>query len=217
VAIGPALIRRCLHRTLLHSRYVPYTEHSADSSEQARRFAASVGARLRSLRRERGRSLSELARAAGIGKATLSGLEAGTRNATVETLYAVAAQLGLPLAALLADPGAPPPRRALLRGAAVAAHLLEVLDDPAGTTELYRLAIEPGRLQVSPAHGAGVREYLTVFAGTALVGPRGAPIEIAAGAHGSWLADVPHVYATATTEPVAASLAIRYPRAGGGA
>jgi transcriptional regulator with XRE-family HTH domain len=192
---------------------VPYTEHSGNSTEQAGGVAAAVGTRVRALRLERGRTLSQLARAAGIGKATLSGLEAGTRNATVETLYAVAAQLGVPLAALLGDPGAAPPRRAPLRGAAVAGSLLEALEDAGGTTELYRLAIRPGRTQVSPAHGPGVREYLTVFAGSALVGPRSAPMVLAAGEHGSWLADVPHVYATTTAEEVAASLVIRYPRA----
>ncbi|MFR9803164.1 helix-turn-helix domain-containing protein [Pseudonocardia sp. RS010] len=35
-------------------------------------------------------SLSELARRASVGKATLSGLEAGTRNPTLDTLHAVA-------------------------------------------------------------------------------------------------------------------------------
>lgn len=66
--------------------------------------AAALGSRIRRLRVECGVSLSELARRAGIGKATLSGLETGSRNPTVETLLAVAAQLGVPLAALLAEP-----------------------------------------------------------------------------------------------------------------
>ena len=48
--------------------------------------------RLRALREERGISLSTLARLAGVGKATLSGLENGTRNPTLETLYAVTAR-----------------------------------------------------------------------------------------------------------------------------
>ena len=194
---------------------VPYTEHSdiSDNEDAARRYAAAVGARIRALRRGDGRSLSDLARAAGIGKATLSGLENGTRNATVETLYAVAAALGLPLAALLGEGGAPPPgTTAPLRGAAVTGSLLEVLEDPAGTTELYRIAIRPGRTQTSPAHGPGVREYLTVFAGAALVGPREAPLVLRAGEHGSFVADVPHVYAAHGGERAEASLVMRYPR-----
>lgn len=193
---------------------VPYTEHSdIRHSEDAAHYAAAVGARIRALRGGDGRSLSELARDAGIGKATLSGLENGTRNATVETLYAVAAALGLPLAALLGESGSRPPGAAApLRGAAVTGSLLEVLEDPAGTTELYRIAIRPGRTQTSPAHGPGVREYLTVFAGAALAGPRDAPLLLRAGEHGSFVADVPHVYAAQGGERADASLVIRYPR-----
>lgn len=52
-----------------------------------------IGRRIRRLREERGISLSALARAAGVGKATLSGLENGTRNPTLETLWAITAEL----------------------------------------------------------------------------------------------------------------------------
>ena len=45
-----------------------------------------VAANLRRLRGGQGRSLSELARASGIAKATLSALEAGRGNPTIETL-----------------------------------------------------------------------------------------------------------------------------------
>jgi XRE family transcriptional regulator, regulator of sulfur utilization len=45
-----------------------------------------VGARIRALRTERGLSLSALAAAAGIGKGSLSELETGHRNPTLDTL-----------------------------------------------------------------------------------------------------------------------------------
>ncbi|NJA56315.1 helix-turn-helix domain-containing protein, partial [Streptomyces sp. NEAU-H3] len=70
--------------------------------------ASEVGARIRELREARALSLSALARRSGLGKATLSGLEAGTRNPTLETLYAVTTALGVPLTAALAPPGAAP-------------------------------------------------------------------------------------------------------------
>ena len=60
-----------------------------------------MGARIRALRTERGLSLSALAAAAGIGKGSLSELESGRRNPTLDTLYAVAGPLGVPLAVLL--------------------------------------------------------------------------------------------------------------------
>jgi len=169
-------------------------------------FAAEVGRQVRRLRTERGLSLSELALRAGIGKATLSGLEGGTRNPTIETLYAITAQLDVPLAAVLS---APPQT---VHGTAVSAQLLETFDDGGVITELYRLTIRPGRVQHSPAHPAGVTEFLTVFTGTARVGPADAPIVVAAGGHATWVADRPHLYAAETEEEVQASLLIRHPR-----
>ncbi|WP_106403016.1 helix-turn-helix domain-containing protein [Actinocorallia populi] len=174
-------------------------------------FAAEIGRRIRDLRRTRGISLSELAHRASVGKATLSALESGTRNPTVETLYAITAQLNVPLASVLTDPGVPAAEA--VHGEAVTAELLETFDDGGRTTELYRLRIRPGRRQVSPAHPEGVTEHLTVFTGTARVGPLDAPLTIPAGAHASWRSDVPHLYATETDEEVQAALLIRHPRA----
>jgi transcriptional regulator with XRE-family HTH domain len=174
---------------------------------------AAVGRRIRALREERGISLSALARRAGIGKATLSGLETGVRNPTLETLYAVTGQLGVPLAAVLSPPatdanaGAP-----VVRGAAVEATLLEVINDPDATYELYRIRIRAGATQISPAHPTGVTEHLTVFRGDVTAGPVTAPLRTGAGGHLRWNADTPHLYA-AGADDVEAALLIRSPRA----
>ncbi|RAY11723.1 transcriptional regulator [Actinomadura craniellae] len=174
-----------------------------------------VGRRVRALREARGLSLSELARRAGVGKATLSGLENGTRNPTLETLWAVTAQLGVPMTAILveAGPGAPEPAAVpVMHGTAVAATLLEVFDDGDVTYELYRLDLPAGTEQVSPAHHAGVTEHLTVFAGTLRAGPLDAPLTGGPGDHLSWRSDVPHGYAAPGPDDVRATLLIRYPR-----
>ncbi|MBR7831236.1 helix-turn-helix domain-containing protein [Actinospica sp. MGRD01-02] len=171
-------------------------------------LAHEVARRIRKLRADRGISLSELARGANLGKATLSAIEAGTRNATLETLYAIAARLDVPLAALLAPPT--PADAPTVSGTAVTAELLEVFTDDGATTELYRLTIRPGPTQTSPAHPRGVVEYLTVFSGTALVGPADTPLTVAAGGHASFASDVPHIYAALDAE-VHASLVIRHP------
>ncbi|MGC4790213.1 helix-turn-helix domain-containing protein [Micromonospora sp. DT178] len=153
-------------------------------------------------------SLSTLARLAGVGKATLSGLENGTRNPTLETLYAITAQLGVPLTAVLSGPAAGP----TVRGAAVSAILLEVFEDTDATYELYRMLVAPGPEQLSPAHQQGVTEHVTVFSGVLRAGPVNAPLTAAAGGHLRWTSDVPHVYAAVGDEEVAASLLLRYPR-----
>ncbi|RZU72704.1 XRE family transcriptional regulator [Micromonospora kangleipakensis] len=167
-----------------------------------------VGLRVRALREERGMSLSTLARRAGVGKATLSGLENGTRNPTLETLYAVTAQLGVPLTAVLSGPTETP----TVRGAAVSATLLEVFTDSDATYELYRMRVAPGPGQLSPAHQAGVTEHVTVFAGMLRAGPVDAPLTATAGGHLRWASDVPHSYAAVGDEEVWASLLLRYPR-----
>lgn len=163
-----------------------------------------IGARVAALRAERGLSLSELARRAGVGKATLSGLEAGTRNPTLETLYAVTSALGLPLTALV-GPGP-------VRGAAAEMALLRVFDDGPVTYELYRMHLPAGSAQTSPAHHAGVSEHVTVFAGTLHAGPTDAPRSAGPGEHLEWASDVPHGYAAGPDADVHASLLIRYPR-----
>jgi XRE family transcriptional regulator, regulator of sulfur utilization len=168
--------------------------------------AAEVGSRVRELRERRGISLSELARRAAVGKATLSGLEAGTRNPTLDTLHAVAAALDLPLTTLLS------PQPATLRGAAVQMQLLRVFDDGPVTYELYRMRIPAGLAQRSPAHHAGVTEHATVFAGVLEAGPVERPLRAGPGEYVEWGADVPHGYAADGDADVLASLLIRYPR-----
>lgn len=167
--------------------------------------ATEVGPRVRALRAGRGLSLSELARRAGIGKATLSGLEAGTRNPTLETLYAVTTALGLPLTALVGSPGP-------VRGAVAEMELLRVFDEFGATFELYRMHLPAGAVQRSPAHHAGVTEHVTVFAGELESGPEDAPRRTGPGEYAEWAADAPHRYAAHGPADVHASLLIRYPR-----
>ncbi|MEO3746475.1 helix-turn-helix domain-containing protein [Plantactinospora sp. B5E13] len=173
---------------------------------------SAVGRRLRELREARGLTLSELARMAGVGKATLSGLENGSRDPRLETLYAIAAALGVPMSALTLDRGAPVSTAAPVRGEAVVSTLLEVFEEPAATYELFALRIVDGVEQVSPAHPAGVTEHLTVFSGHARVGPVDAPVPVGPGEHVSWAADTPHLYAAAGPDEVRATLLIRTPR-----
>lgn len=167
--------------------------------------ATDVGARVRALRTERGLSLSELARRAAIGKATLSGLEAGTRNPTLDTLYAVTAALGLPLTALVAGPGP-------VRGAAAEMELLRVFDEAGAVFELYRMHLPGGGVQRSPAHHAGVTEHATVFGGVLEAGPDATPHRAGPGEYVEWAADRPHTYRAVGPGDVHASLLIRYPR-----
>ncbi|MFJ5924871.1 helix-turn-helix domain-containing protein [Kitasatospora sp. NPDC092948] len=176
-------------------------------------LAARIGLRLRELRTARGLSLSELARRSGVGKATLSELESGRRNPTLETLYALTTALGLPLGAALHEPGAAVSGPALhepgaaVSGLALDAVLLDRFEDAAAVSETYRIRIRPGAVQHSAAHTRGTVEHLVVLSGTARVGDA----TVGPGGHHTWAADVPHSY-RATGSEVEAVLTIRHPR-----
>lgn len=153
-----------------------------------------VGARVRQLRTDRGLSLSALAAAAGIGKGSLSELESGRRNPTLDTLYALARPLGVPLAALVdfAD------------GAVVADDgfetvLLHTDRTATATSEVWLLRVSAGVTRSSPAHSSGVVEQLIVLAGSCRVEHGGGSVEVAAGGHAVWPADVPHTYAAGSS------------------
>lgn len=181
---------------------------------ETRALARLVGERVRRLRTARGWSLSSLAARARLGKATLSEIESGQRNPTLETLYAIAAQLQIGLSDLLVEPGAPASAAPTVRGSAVEAVLVATYTDPTVTTEVYRLQIHPGRTQVSPDHGPGVVEHLLVTAGAVQVGPVDAPVTLVAGSDWSWQPSGPHSYAAIGDETAEAVLIMRHPRAG---
>lgn len=75
-----------------------------------------VGPRLRAARKERGWTLDDLARRANISSSTLSRLESGKRQATLELLLPVTRQLGIRIDDLLPEvPRDPRVRRAITR------------------------------------------------------------------------------------------------------
>jgi len=66
-------------------------------------FPVRLGRRLSSLREKRGLSQTQLADMADIGRAHLSQIENGAVAARIDTLYAIAGALELPLSDLLKD------------------------------------------------------------------------------------------------------------------
>lgn len=155
--------------------------------------AAAVGARVRALRTDRGLTLSALARAAGIGKASLSELEQGRRNPTLATLYAVAGPLGVPLVALLGDtPGSVVTDP---EGPGLVARLLHVDRDGTTTTEVFWIELPPGGRRDSSAHATGAVEHVLVVRGSLLVTVDGVTTTLGPGEAHAWRADVPHGYA----------------------
>lgn len=159
-----------------------------------------IAAALRRERERHGLSLAELARRAGIAKSTLSQLESGTGNPSVETLWSLAVVLDVPFSRLL-DPPATPVHvvRARDRPVVRAEHApftstLLAACPPGARRDLHVMTAEPGPTREAEAHIAGAVEHMIVSAGRWLAGPADAEIDLAPGDYLRFPADQPHRY-----------------------
>lgn len=156
-----------------------------------------------SLRRERARtglSLTEVAHRAGVAKSTLSQLESGSGNPSIETLWALCVALNMPFSRLL-DP--PRPNVHVIRageGPRLAAEhadysaTLLAVSPPNSRRDLFRITAEPGHARVSDPHMPGCTEHVLLGSGRALVGPVEAPVELGPGDYICYPGDAPHVF-----------------------
>lgn len=161
---------------------------------------ASLAAALRRERQRSGLSLSEVARRAQVSKSTLSQLEAGVGNPSLETLWALCVALDTPFARLFDEPK---PRVQLIRagdGPTVAASEADYLAvilaacPPGARRDIYRIQAEPGSERVSDPHMPGVIEHVVLCAGRAQVGLVDEPLDLAPGDYTAYPGDVPHVF-----------------------
>ena len=155
-----------------------------------------IEVRLRELRG--GMSALELSRRSGIARNTIAALERGEGNPTVDTLYALADALGVPLSALLEGASGARVVRAgegaHVEGAALDAELLDRFERPGVFGELYAIRFHRAARREAPPHPFGVEERLHIFTGTVRVGPLDAPFELGPGDYASYSGAVPHLY-----------------------
>lgn len=156
-----------------------------------------------SLRRERARaglSLTEVARRAGIAKSTLSQLESGTGNPSVETLWALGVALDVPFSRLVE-----PPRRGIqviragegpVLHAERADYEATMLSScpPGARRDIYRVCAQPGAPRDSQPHMPGTMEHLVLSTGRVLAGPTGEAVELGPGDYIAYPGDIPHVF-----------------------
>jgi len=156
-----------------------------------------------SLRRERqraGLSLTEVARRAGVAKSTLSQLESGTGNPSIETLWALCVALDVPFSRLLDPPALQTQVIRAGEGPTLAAAqadyhaTLLASSAPGARCDIYRIAAEPGHPRASEPHNPGVVEHTVIGAGRALVGVAGQAVELGPGDYIRYPADQPHVF-----------------------
>lgn len=159
-----------------------------------------IAASLQRERRRTGLSLAEMARRAGIAKSTLSQLENGTGNPSVETLWALSVALNVPFAQLVQPTR---PRVQVIRageGPAVAAERADYVATllascpPNARRDIFLISAEPGTPRESDPHMPGVVEHVVLSSGRALVGVIEDPVELAPGDYVAYPGDVPHVF-----------------------
>ncbi|WP_326552676.1 helix-turn-helix domain-containing protein [Micromonospora sp. NBC_01813] len=156
----------------------------------------------RAVRREReqaGLTLTELARRAGIAKSTLSQLESGSGNPSVETLWSLAVALGVPFSRLV-DP--PTPTIRVIRAGqgpglrSEQSDFISTLLSAAGPArrDLYLIRAEPGPGRSAAPHLPGSVEHLILASGRLRTGPVDQPVELDPGDYVTFTADQPHIY-----------------------
>lgn len=157
----------------------------------------------RSLRRERetaGLTVSELARRAGVSKATVSQLESGGGNPSVETLWALGVGLGVPFAVLVdQQANAPTLIRAAERAgvpSAASAYSASLLSasPPGARRDVYLIRAEPGDPRRSDPHHPGTTEHVVLISGQAVIGPVDRTETLNPGDYLTYPGDVPHVF-----------------------
>jgi transcriptional regulator with XRE-family HTH domain len=131
-------------------------------------LADRLGRNIKQLREARSLTQAQMAKIAGLPRATWANLESGTGNPTLSVLSRVAFAFSVSLEELVASPraacqfyprGSLPTRE---RGQAV---VRKLLPDAIPGTEIDRIELPPAGRMVGVPHTPGTREYLTVESG----------------------------------------------------
>jgi transcriptional regulator with XRE-family HTH domain len=166
-----------------------------------------IARNLRRWRITREMTLSALAEQAGVAKSTVSLIERGQGNPSIDTVWALASALGVPFASLFHDE-TPANDVLVVREDDVAV----VAVDPAGLegdglvirhmltrtggslTEIYTLVLEEGAVRHAQAHVTGLFEHLVIARGTVEISTESFVEIVSEGDLISFRADRPHSY-----------------------
>ncbi|MBC7267579.1 MAG: helix-turn-helix transcriptional regulator [Streptomyces sp.] len=168
---------------------------------------------LRRVRTERGLSISELSRRSKIGKATLSQLESGSGNPTIETVFSLSRVLEVPISDLLdARPASGltvvrAKEAEVLSGEGVDLRPLRRIESGDTVFEVFDQEVRAGCRQESLGHVG--TEHTIVQAGRLHVRVEGHDVELGPGDYVGFDASLPHSYA-APGEAVRSVLLLQY-------
>ena len=158
-----------------------------------------VGARLKQVRTQRGITLTNLAKATGISKSTLSRLENGQRRPTLELLLALSQAYGVPLDDLVGAPEVGDPRIRLKPGRVKGRTVIRLTRQPDGM-QAWKIVIPTSKVKPElRAHDGS--EWIYVLSGhlRVVLGDRDwvlGPGEVA-----EFDTQVPHWFGSTGSEP----------------
>jgi transcriptional regulator with XRE-family HTH domain len=143
--------------------------------------AIHLGHNVQSLREARGQTQQQIAKVAGVPRATWANLESGAANPTLAVLVRVAQALQVRLEELIE-----PPRRVgrLYKAAALPARtrgpvaIRKLLPESIAGLEIERMELPPGASMAGVPHTAGTREYLTCERGQVELSAGGAAFKL---------------------------------------
>lgn len=159
-----------------------------------------IAATLSAERQRAGLSIAEVARRANIAKSTLSQLENGAGNPSIETLWSICVVLDIPFSRLIETPK--PHTKVIRHGEGVSvmserkdyqATLLAACP-PNVSRDIYWIEVSPGQPFDSEPHHQGVVEHVIITKGRARLGLKSDPHELAEGDYISYPGDLPHFF-----------------------
>ena len=160
-----------------------------------------VGATLQRMRLERGLTLEDLSRTAGVSKSMLSQIEREKANPTIAVAWRLANALGVDIAELLSSEVKKTDTIRILEAHETptlpgehAGYVLRILGpmELAGKFEWYELTLAPNGALVSGSHDPGTTEHLTLLHGSVELEVNNIKKKLNLGATARYAADLPH-------------------------
>lgn len=151
-------------------------------------FHNRIADNIRGFRKKRGLTLTGLAELTGIGKSTLSNLERGSGNPTIETIWRLAQVLGVGYGELVGSAAA--------QASGFEGVYVELIHHEASERkiETFLMRFEASALREAEAHGQGVTETVLVLSGSLTVGTHNDQTVLHAGQSASFSGDAAHIY-----------------------
>ncbi len=163
------------------------------------RVSKHLAANIQALRRSRNLSQGSLAKLASVPRSTVTYLESGRGNPSLQNLIRVADALQVSIEELIQKPRS---NCQLIRKSEIPAHkrangmatVFKLLPDPIPAMELDRMELLPGGRMGGVPHTPNTKEYLICISGSVEIMVNGAKYNVSAGDVLAFSGDQPHSY-----------------------